>query len=157
MVRLSRKFENYAKYEEMQTMPHIRYTIYGALFVGRNIVLGVPLLLIISRLLALMINASPKWDKYKYLYLLPMAIPAATMVLVWRLLFARQGFLNRLLETHVDFLGEGSAFYIVLGSYLWKNLGYTLVLWLAGLKAVPGTCWTPPGWTGRGSWSASCE
>ena len=104
----------------------------------RFIALGVPLLLVISLLLALMINASPKWDKYKYLYLLPMAIPAATMVLVWRILFARQGFLNRLLETHVDFLGEGSAFYIVLGSYLWKNLGYTLVLWLAGLKAVSG-------------------
>lgn len=105
---------------------------------GRFIALGVPLLLLISLCLALMINANLKWDRYKYLYLLPMAIPAATMVLVWRMLFERQGFLNHLLETHVDFLGEGSAFYIVLGSYLWKNLGYTLVLWLAGLKAVPG-------------------
>lgn len=105
---------------------------------ARFIALGVPLLLVISLSLALMINASPKWDTCKYLYLLPMAIPAATMVLVWRILFARQGFLNRLLETHTDFLEEGSAFYIVLGSYLWKNLGYTLVLWLAGLRAVPG-------------------
>lgn len=100
--------------------------------------LGVPLLLLVSLGLALMIVGRPKWDKYKYLYLLPLAIPAATMVLVWRMLFVKQGFLNRLLETHVDFMGEGSAFYILVGSYLWKNLGYTLVLWLAGLKAVPG-------------------
>ena len=105
---------------------------------ARFIALGVPLLLVISLFLALIINAGPKWDKYKYLYLLPMAIPAATMVLVWRMLFARQGFFNRLLETHTDFLGESSAFYIVLGSYLWKNLGYTLVLWLAGLRAMRG-------------------
>lgn len=105
---------------------------------ARFIALGVPLLLFVSLGLALMINACPGWDKYKYLYLLPMAVPAATMVLVWRMLFERQGFLNRLLETHTDFLGKDSAFYILVGSYLWKNLGYTLVLWLAGLRAVPG-------------------
>lgn len=105
---------------------------------ARFIAMGVPLLLLISLGLALVINSRAKWDKYKYLYLLPMAVPAATMVLVWKLLFERQGFLNRLLETHIDFMGERSAFYIVVGSYLWKNLGYTLVLWLAGLKSVPG-------------------
>lgn len=105
---------------------------------ARFIAVGVPLLLLISLGLALMINTRVKWDKYKYLYLLPMAVPAATMVLVWKMLFERQGFLNRLLETHIDFMGEGSAFYIVVGSYLWKNLGYTLVLWLAGLKSIPG-------------------
>lgn len=103
----------------------------------RFMALGVPLLLLVSLGLALLVMGRPKWDKYKYLYLLPLAIPAATMVLVWRMLFVKQGFLNRLLETHVDFMGEGSAFYILVGSYLWKNLGYTLVLWLAGLKAVP--------------------
>lgn len=104
----------------------------------RFIVFGVPLLLVVSLALALVIHSKAKWDKYKYLYLLPMAVPAATMVLVWRMLFMRQGFLNRLLGTHVNFMGEGSAFCIVVGSYLWKNLGYTLVLWLAGLKSIPG-------------------
>lgn len=60
------------------------------------------------------------------------------MVLVWKMLFEKQGFLNRLLGSYVDFLKEDSAFYILVGSYLWKNLGYTLVLWLAGLRFVPG-------------------
>lgn len=105
---------------------------------ARFIALGVPLLLLASLGLALMIYGRARWDKYKYLYLLSMAVPAATMVLVWRMLFERQGFLNRLLGTHTDFLGEGSAFYILAGSYLWKNLGYTLVLWLAGLRSIPG-------------------
>ncbi|MDE7251435.1 MAG: sugar ABC transporter permease [Acetatifactor sp.] len=99
---------------------------------------GLPLLLILSLGLALMIYRKPAYDKYKYLYLLPMAVPAATMVLVWKLLFSEQGFLNRALETHVDFLGEKSAFVILVISYLWKNLGYTVVLWLAGLKSIPG-------------------
>ncbi len=99
---------------------------------------GLPLLLILSLSLALMIHRKPAYDKYKYLYLLPMAVPAATMVLVWKLLFSEQGFLNRALGTHVDFLGEKSAFLILVISYLWKNLGYTVVLWLAGLKSIPG-------------------
>ena len=103
----------------------------------RFIATGIPLLLLISLLLALLINSNPKWDSLKYLYLLPMAVPAATMVLVWKMLFSAQGFLNHLFETHLDFLGEETAFHILLGSYLWKNLGYTLVLWLAGLRAVP--------------------
>ena len=105
---------------------------------ARFIALGVPLLLLAGLGLALVINSTARWDKYKYLYLLPMAVPAATMGLVWQMLFERQGFLNRLLGMHTDFLGEGSAFYILVGSYLWKNLGYTLVLWLAGLRSIPG-------------------
>lgn len=105
---------------------------------ARFMATGVPLLLLASLGLALMINSRTEWDRYKYLYLLPMAIPAATMVLVWKMLFAKQGFLNHFLGSHIDFLETDSAFYILVGSYLWKNLGYTLVLWLAGLRSVPG-------------------
>lgn len=96
-----------------------------------------PLLLVSSLMLAVILNSHAKWEKWKTLYLLPMAMPAATVVLVWKLLFARQGFVNAWLGTHVDFMGENSALIILVGSYLWKNLGYTLVLWMAGLKAVP--------------------
>ncbi len=103
---------------------------------ARFIAVGMPLLLAGSLGLALMIHGISKPDKYKYLYLLPMAVPAATMALVWKLLFSGQGFLNRLLGTHVEFLGQGSAFFILVGSYIWKNLGYTMVLWLAGLKSI---------------------
>lgn len=100
--------------------------------------LCLPLLLSLSLLLALALCRVPRLEKIKALYLLPMAIPAATVVLVWRLLFSRQGFLSAWLGTHVDWLGEHAALYILVGSYVWKNLGYTMVLWLAGLKAIPG-------------------
>jgi multiple sugar transport system permease protein len=102
-------------------------------FVG----IGVPILLILGLLLALAISGDMKWEGKKTLYLLPMAVPAATVVLVWKMLFAKQGFVNAWFGTHVDFMGENSAFWILVGSYVWKNLGYTLVLWLAGLKMIP--------------------
>lgn len=103
----------------------------------RFMLLSLPLLLSLSLLLALVICGIPRLERLKALYLLPMAIPAATVVLVWRLIFSRQGFLNAWLGTHVDFMGENTALAVLVGSYVWKNLGYTMVLWLAGLKAIP--------------------
>lgn len=103
----------------------------------RFMLLSLPLLLSLSLLLALVICGIPRLERFKALYLLPMAIPAATVVLVWRLVFSRQGFLNAWLGTHVDFMGESTALAVLVGSYVWKNLGYTMVLWLAGLKAIP--------------------
>ncbi len=103
----------------------------------RFLALSLPLLLSLSLLLALVICRVPRLERFKAMYLLPMAIPAATVVLVWRLVFSRQGFLNAWLGTHVDFMGESSSLAILVGSYIWKNLGYTMVLWLAGLKAIP--------------------
>lgn len=96
-----------------------------------------PLLLVISLILALLMYQHVRLERLKSLYLLPMAVPAATVVFVWQMIFARQGFINIWLESHVNFMGENTAFWILAGSYLWKNLGYTLVLWLAGLKAIP--------------------
>lgn len=103
----------------------------------RFMLLSLPLLLSLSLLLALVICRIPRLERFKALYLLPMAIPAATVVLAWRLVFSRQGFLNAWLGTHVDFMGENTALAVLVGSYVWKNLGYTMVLWLAGLKAIP--------------------
>lgn len=103
----------------------------------RFMLVCVPLLLGISLALALLLNGSIKWEGLKQLYLLPLAVPTATVVLVWKLLFEKQGFLNQLLGTHTDFMETDSAFWILAASYLWKNLGYTLILWIAGLKAIP--------------------
>ena len=75
---------------------------------------------------------------FKSFFLLPMAMPSATIVLVWKMTFSVDGFLNRLLETHVDFMWTEDAFWVLVFSYVWKNLGYTVILWLAGILAIPG-------------------
>lgn len=123
--------ENYRKVLENEAF---RLAVRNTL---RFLALSLPLLLSLSLLLALMICRIPRLERFKALYLLPMAIPAATVVLVWRLVFSEQGFLNAWRGTHVDFMGESTSLVILVGSYIWKNLGYTMVLWLAGLKAIP--------------------
>ncbi len=104
----------------------------------RFVLVCLPLLLLLGLLVAVILDNVSNWEKYKFLYLAPMAMPTATVVLVWRMLFCKQGFLNMWLSSHVDFMGENSAFAILVGSYIWRNLGYTVVLWLAGLKGISG-------------------
>lgn len=99
-----------------------------------------PLLIAISLFLAYELSKSRYMKLLKSLYLLPMAIPAAAVVLVWKLLFDRQGILNALWEPFlsepVDYMGTNAAFWVLVISYIWKNLGYTVILWLAGIMGI---------------------
>lgn len=103
----------------------------------RFVAVCIPLLLAGGLLLALALEKIPALVWAKSGFLLPQAIPAATIVLVWKLIFEKQGFLNGMLHTGIDFMDGRAAFWVLVGTYLWKNLGYTMVLWLAALKTVP--------------------
>lgn len=111
----------------------------------RFVLVCLPLLLVFSLLLALLVNGlgSKLKTVFKSAFLLPMAVPAASVVLLWRLMFDVHGFVNGLLAPAgiqpVDWMNTGAAFAVLVFSYIWKNLGYTLVLWLAGLSGVPGS------------------
>jgi len=110
---------------------------------ARFVLVCLPLLLLLSLFLALLVNGLGNRLKtlFKSAFLLPMAIPAASIVLLWRLVFDAHGFANGLLQRAgalpVDWMNTGAAFAVLVFSYIWKNLGYTLVLWLAGLLSVP--------------------
>lgn len=111
----------------------------------RFVLVCLPLLLVFSLLLALLVNGlgSKLKTVFKSAFLLPMAVPAASVVLLWKLMFDVHGFVNGLLALvgiqPVDWMNTGAAFAVLVFSYIWKNLGYTLVLWLAGLSGVPGS------------------
>lgn len=106
-------------------------------FVG----VGIPLLLLLSFLLALALFKSRWINLIKSGFLLPMAIPTAVVVFVWKLIFLKEGLINKVLSGFsiepVDWLGGEASFYVLVISYLWKNLGYTIVLWLSGMAAIP--------------------
>lgn len=112
-----------------------RLAVYNTL---RFTCICLPLLLILGLAAALMLSQLKQVQLFKSFFLLPMAMPSATIVLVWKMTFSADGFLNRLLETHVDFMWTEDAFWVLVFSYVWKNLGYTVILWLAGILAIPG-------------------
>lgn len=104
----------------------------------------VPLLLAFSLLLALavrVLRGSRAAKSFKTAYLLPMAVPVASVALFWEALFAQKGLVNAFLTAlgaaPVDFMHTGAAFWVLIGTYLWKNSGYDMILWLAGLDGIP--------------------
>lgn len=108
----------------------------------------IPFLVLIGFITALLLDQLENKGLVKSLYLFPLAMPTATIVMVWKMVFYKQGFLNLFLtrlgqwsglwgEVHTDYLGSGAAFWVLVGSYIWKNLGYTVILWLAGLMGIP--------------------
>lgn len=111
----------------------------------RFLLVCLPLLLGISLVLAFLLYAwqmafHQKLRLLKAAYLVPMAIPAASLVLLWKLMFDKHGFVNGILHLcgihAVDWMNTGAAFFVLVFSYIWKNLGYTMVLWLAGLSSI---------------------
>lgn len=100
-----------------------------------------PLLLVLSLLLALLVRGQQgKSRLFSTTFLLPMAIPVSAIVLLWKVLFSDRGLLNGLLtglgREPVSFLGTDAAFWVLVFTYLWKNAGYNMILWLAGLDNI---------------------
>lgn len=106
--------------------------------------LCVPLLAALSLLLAMLLFAIPGSSGiFRATYLLPMAIPAASVALLWQALFRRGGLVNgwmtALGAAPTDWMGTSKAFWVLAGTFLWKNMGYNVVLWLAGLASIPAS------------------
>ncbi|WP_178022308.1 carbohydrate ABC transporter permease [uncultured Paenibacillus sp.] len=104
--------------------------------------LGVPLLLGLSLGLALLLNRQVYLRKWlRTSYVLPLVVPVASVILIWQMVFDWNGVLNYLLGHfgigRVDWMKTSAARYVVIAAYLWKNLGYNVILFLAGLQQIP--------------------
>lgn len=109
---------------------------------GRFLFVCLPLLLVLSLFVALLLEKlGRKGNFLKSGFLLPMAVPAASVVLFWQLFFDREGILNHILENfHIqgpDYMNSSGAFGVLVAVYIWKNLGYDMILWLSGLLGIP--------------------
>ncbi|MCD7744433.1 MAG: sugar ABC transporter permease [Lachnospiraceae bacterium] len=106
----------------------------------RFIAVCIPLLLTLSLLLAVVIMRCRWGNFYKSAMLLPMALPAVSVALIWKLLFHNHGVLNGVLSLiglqTTDWLNSGASFWVLVLSYLWRNIGYDMVLWIAGLQQI---------------------
>ena len=99
-----------------------------------------PILITLSFLTAYFISGLKFMRVIRSVLLFPLAVPTAALVLVWKLLFQPAGVVNVVLTRYgadtVSFLDSGAAFGVLVGSYIWKNLGYTVLLWLTGISGI---------------------
>lgn len=104
----------------------------------------IPLLMIISLATALLLRSIKPYGRlFKTTFLLPMAVPVASIVLLWQTVFNEGGLANavliRLGFEPINFMGSSSAFWVLVFTYVWKNTGYNMILWLAGLDGISDT------------------
>ena len=117
----------------------------------------IPILVLLSLFIAVLLTRRKKGvHLIKSMFLLPMAIPVASVVLLWRALFHDHGLLNSLLSAisipTIDWMNTDASFFVLVVSYIWRNLGYDIVLWIAGLSAIPAALYDAAKVDGAGEW-----
>jgi len=104
--------------------------------------LAVPLAVVLALVLALLLEARiPLKSQFRTFFLSPMMVPVASVVLIWQVLFNLNGTVNEFLAVFgmkgVDWLQSDYSQIVVLLLFLWKNLGYNMILFMSGLANIP--------------------
>ena len=105
-------------------------------------IMGIPLLIVISLFLATLLNTGvQKMTFFRSAMLYPMIIPSASVVMVWTLFLGDDGIINGYLNKFginpISFLNSSWSLYIIVLIFVWKNLGYNVILFMTGLNAIP--------------------
>lgn len=107
---------------------------------------AVPLAVMLSLLLAVIMESKIRMkSQFRTFFLTPMMVPVASIVLIWQVLFHYNGTINEVLihlnlidATHkIDWFNTVHAQVIIVVLFLWKNLGYNMILFMAALSSVP--------------------
>lgn len=151
---VSKRFTGFQNYSTVLTNPAFHLACKNT---ARFAAVCIPILIVLSLAIAVFLHRQGRWGhRLKSAYLVPMAIPAASVVLIWRLVFDNHGLLNGLLSwLHagtVNWMNTGAAFWVLVFSYIWKNLGYDVILWIAGLGTIPESIYEAARVDGAGEW-----
>ncbi len=116
---------------------------------------SVPVNMIFSLTLAMLIAKKIYMKKLlRTIFITPLVIPVASVVLVWQILFDATGSVNYILNEigmqPVDWMGSKWARLVVVIVYIWKNAGYNMILLLSGLQNIPVEYYESAGIDGAG-------
>jgi multiple sugar transport system permease protein len=136
---LGGKFVGFDNYKEVLSSGSFhKASANTLLFTG----ISVPLLIMLSLLLAMLLNRSlylRNWLRTSFV--LPLVVPVASIVMFWQILFDWNGTLNAWLhyfhKERIDWIQSDWSMGIMVIMYIWKNLGYNIILFLAGLQSIP--------------------
>jgi len=132
-------FDNYARLLRTPLFwASLRNTFYFAL-------VGGPLTIAVSLGAALLLNAKlVRWKTlFRTIYFTPFVTTLVAVAIVWRYLYhTRYGLLNYALDgfgiAPVDWLGDPRwAMPAIILMAVWKNFGYNMLIFIAGLQSIP--------------------
>lgn len=103
---------------------------------------AVPLAVVLSLMLAMMLESKiPFRSQFRTFFLSPMMVPVASIVLIWQVLFHYNGMVNEVLgffgAGKTDWFKSAQAQVVIIILFLWKNLGYNMILFMSALSSIP--------------------
>ena len=109
---------------------------------ARFSLIAVPLSVVLSLLLAIILEAKlPFRSQFRTFFLSPMMVPVASVVLIWQVLFHYNGAVIDMLGVFgidkIDWFKSSHSTIVIVILFLWKNLGYNMILFMAALASVP--------------------
>ena len=135
--------------------PAFRHNLYWLVFLA---LIATPFGLLLAYLLDKEIRGT---RIYQSIFFLPVVLSLAIIGFIWELIYSpTQGLLNNLFQdpNHghlIDFLGNPKInLWAILVAVGWRHVGYVMVLYLAGLKAVDPSLREAAAIDGAGEWHA---
>ncbi|HOO31507.1 MAG TPA: sugar ABC transporter permease [Thermotogota bacterium] len=99
----------------------------------------VPIQTFLAVILAVVANRGIKGRQlFKIIFFLPAVTSSAALSMIFKLIYAKPGVLNKLLNLSVDWLQNPStALIAIMIMNIWSTAGYFMVTYLAGLQNIP--------------------
>lgn len=106
----------------------------------KYMIVEVPFSVIIALFFAVLLNKNIMGKSiYRTIFFLPMVAAPAAIAMVWRWLFNSQfGLINNVFHISTHWISDPSiAVYSIALIGIWSDIGYNMILFLAGLQEVP--------------------
>lgn len=105
-------------------------------------VIAVPLAVILGMMLAFLLDSGiPMRSQLRSAFLTPLMVPIASIVLIFQVLFDYNGVVNKVLTEYggerIDWLKSSAGLFVIILLFLWKNLGYNMILFLSAMGNIP--------------------
>src|SRR5262249_33634004 len=131
----------------------LRNTLYFVL-------VGGPASVLVSLVAAILLSAKlARWKSFfRTVYFTPVVTTLVAVAIVWRYLYhPKYGLLNHALSSFglgpVDWLGDPHwAMPAVILLSVWRNFGYNMLIFVAGLQAIPEDLYEAAAIDGAGAW-----
>lgn len=103
---------------------------------------SVPLVVVLSLIFALILDAKiPMKTQFRTVFITPLMVPIASIVLIWQVMFHQNGVFNEITALFgyapVDWLKSDYSQFVIVLLYLWKNMGYNMILFMSALASIP--------------------
>ena len=138
-AQVDRPFVGFDNYREVLSDPAVRQSFLNVL---KFLVINVPLTVAVSLILAASLNGAIRGRTFLRLaYFVPYVTASVALVGVWLFLFSQGGMVNEFLGPLAPdpswLVNSGLAMPVIAMFVTWKQLGFSILLYLAALQNVP--------------------